>query len=68
MDQGGGGRVSEVCCFEHVADDALDGDGANGAPEEQLLDGAGAHSPQRRQQEKELSEPVWKNTKLSVWL
>lgn len=47
--RGEAGCVSEIRRLVHVADDPLDWDGADGAPEEQLLDGACAHSSQGRQ-------------------
>lgn len=42
--------VLKVSRLVHVADDPLDGDAADGPPEEEVLDGAGPHGSQRRQQ------------------
>lgn len=49
-------RLSEISRLVHVADDSLDGNGADGPPEEEFLDGAGAHGPEGRQEQQQLPE------------
>lgn len=48
---------SQFAVFVHVANDALDGNVADGALEEKRLDGLGGDGPQRRQQQQQLAEP-----------